>query len=337
MTALLLLAATGLAHASGIEVKSNPPGGEVWIDGQPTGQQTPALVDGLDPGTHEVTVFRRCLGARADVEVLGSGAPTLELELTEAAGNLLVVAQPEDAEIELGERGMMLYAGVPTAVQCGTHSLKITSPGHATAVLNVDVHPLVTTTVPVSLDAVGIAVLSVDVAPENARIWLNDRLLGAGGQRVEVTAGPHALRAELEGFLTQERQVLAYADETTPIAFSLRPLGTELTMADAAAPKTAEARKRRPWIGLTMAGLGAASMGYGYWEYTQAKPYNDEFLSRKSKIEGGEWPDAYDGAPADWAYEVYDEQIGPRQGRMIIAETVGGLLLGTGLVLTFAI
>ncbi len=332
---LLLLGSTLAWGAGGIDVVTDPPGASIRVDGRPTGQTSPATIMDLPAGVHQVEALSGCLAGRTTVEVLDGGVAQVTVPMVQQSGMLQLQLDPIHAKVELDGAPFSFEPNVPMAVDCGEHQLRVTADGHAPAVVRVNVTARTTTTLPVQLDPASMGWLDVDVAPTSARLWLDDRSVGTGPQRLEVIAGPHVLRAAADGYQTVERNVVAQPDTTMPIAFSLEPVAA--TTSNATQVVDDGKRKRRPWIGLTVAGLGAASLGYGVYEYTQAQPGWDAFQDRKEFVEAGNTPNGWAGTPEDWAYQVYDDEVAPRRTRMIIADVVGGVLLSSGIVLTFAL
>lgn len=328
---LLLLALGGPAHAAGgaIEVDSDPPGGAIWIDGRDTGLRTPATVSDLAPGVHQVLVRGDCVAGRQQVEVLTAGTALVDMPLLAQGGMLRLDLSPTDAQVELDGSRLPVVGGLPMAVDCGIHSLKVSAPGHQTLVMEVQVQAASTTEHRVVLDEVGLARLQVEVAPGGASIWLDDQRQGEGAQRLEVVAGPHVLRATLAGYADQERQLVVEAGQVLPVAFSLLPLP--------ASADPGSSRKRRPWIGVGIAGVGAAGVAWGTFEYLQGRQGWADFNDRRTKVESGLWPDEYDDDPAAWAYDMYDAEVKPHRTRMLVGDIVGGVLLSSGLVLAFTL
>lgn len=341
MIPLLIMSAAAWA-AGGIEVVTDPAGATVSVDSEPAPSVTPTTVQGLTPGRHTVEVRRGCAAGRQVVEVLEGTVTRAVIPMVEQGGMLQLQLSPPDAKVELNGAPFPVVGSVPMAVDCGKHQLRVTAPGHAQAVVSINVAAGRTTTMPITLDPVGMGRLDVDVAPPTAILWLDDQLVGAGPMQLEVEAGPHVVRATLDGYLDQERQVVAIADATVPVALGLVPAPDSGVIATSAttpppAATTDDERKRKPWIGLAVAGLGLGALGVGTAEYLQAQPSYDAFLDRKASIEAGSWPLPFQEDPSAWAYGLYDTEVKPHRQRMIIFDALGGVLLTTGLVLTFTL
>ncbi|NOY24764.1 MAG: PEGA domain-containing protein, partial [Oligoflexia bacterium] len=327
--ALAGLILDGPAWAGGaISVTSQPLGGDILIDGQQTSLKTPATLPGLAVGRHQLQVLGACMTGKLDVDVTEGGTTAVNVPLVPQGGMLQLEVRPPQATIELDGAPLASVNDVPMAVDCGSHTLKVTAAGHETALINVDIEAGRVSTVPVILSAIGIGALAIDIAPDQAAVWMDRRLLGTGPRRVDVTAGPHALRATLDGYLDQERQVVVQSDQTLPVAFSLQ---TDPSIGASAK------RKHHPWFGIGVASLGAAGLAWGTTEYFAAQPGWRDFQDRKTKIESGLWPETYQNDPAAWANDVYYSDVQGHRNRMLLGDIAGGLLLGTGLLLTFTL
>ena len=95
------------------------------------------------------------------------------------------------------------------------------------------------------------ASLAVTVSPGQARIFLDDSLLGSGEARLDfVSPGERALRVELEGYetLTRSLQVLPYS--LTEIALELEKLPESL-IAVGSEPMGAALYRGSTWLGIT--------------------------------------------------------------------------------------
>jgi len=329
---LLLLACQGAWAAGTVIVRSDPPGAAIAVDGRDTGMHTPATVSGLPAGNHNIEARSGCTLGRASVTVTDGGSKTVDLSLVAQGGMLSLQLTPPTAGVELDGSPTPVTGGVPMAVDCGAHRLKVSAPGFQPAVLAVEVAAGRTTSVPVSLAVLSTGSLAIDVAPVTAQVWMDDQVLGIGPRQLDVAAGPHTLRATLDGYSPQERQVVVDTGAMLPVAFSLQA-STRLAMTESIGK---EPRHHR-WVGLTIAGLGVAGLGWGTAEYLQARPDWDEFLRRRDKVQAGDWPLTEASDPAGWAYQIYDDSVKPRRNRMLIADTVGGLLLAGGIGLTIAL
>lgn len=88
--------------------------------------------------------------------------------------------------------------------------------------------------------------------PSGAAVWIDDRLVGHTPLEHEVTAGEHEVRMELRGHVTERRRVTAVAGTEDAV---------ELTLPS----DHGAARRRRAWLGVGAASLGAsvATLGAG--------------------------------------------------------------------------
>ena len=345
---LLLLGGAAWA-AGGLEIVTDPNGAAILIDGVTYTGSSPTTIEGLSQGRHTVEVRRGCLAGRMEVEVLDGAIAQARIPLVTQGGMLQLQVSPPQAAVELDGAPFPVLPGVPMAIDCGEHTLRIAAPGHAPAVITVEIGAGRTTTLPVALDKAQTGWIEVDLAPAQAELYVDQRMVGRGPRRVSVEAGPHALRAHLDGYTDEERQLLVRPGESLPVAFSLEPQGavaiTRRTpdLESAARSRGREVRpdrderRHQPWAGIALTGIGLGALGWGTAEYLMARPAYDGVLARKEYIEAGNWPVEYDSNPANWANELYNTEVLPHRQRMIVADVVGGVLVGTGLVLTFAL
>ena len=77
----IIAAAPALAQdavqAGELYVQSDPPGGTVLLDGVDTGEVTPVLLRGLDPGPHDLRVLQGCALAEEQVLLRARLEPTV--------------------------------------------------------------------------------------------------------------------------------------------------------------------------------------------------------------------------------------------------------------------
>jgi len=314
--------------ATAVTVTSEPPGASILLDGQPTGHVTPATLTGVLAGSHQLVVQAACVSGKLDIDLVDDQTLSVAVPLVAQGGMLQLQLSPPSATVQLDGSVVTAVAGVPLAVDCGSHTLAVTADGYKTTLLGIDVDAGVLSTVPIQLDAIGTGTIALDVLPARATLWVDDRSVGRGSRQVQVDAGPHNLRAGIEGYLDEERQVLVEADQTLPVVFSLQPRP---------ASSKIQTRKRHRWIGLSLVGAGVAGLGWGAVEYFQGAPGWSDFQDRKDKIESGLWPETYQDDPTQWAYDAYDDQVKGHHNRMLVADIAGGLLLSTGVVLSFAL
>ncbi|MEM9073782.1 MAG: PEGA domain-containing protein, partial [Myxococcota bacterium] len=111
-----------------LRIDSQPPGAEVSLDGTPTGQQTPALLEDVSLGTHRVRLTRE--GYAALVEELSITEPRTELRLR------LVANPPQTETRRQPERPAMRRPESTPAMTRGTAQLSLITAPSVTVYIN---------------------------------------------------------------------------------------------------------------------------------------------------------------------------------------------------------
>lgn len=131
-----------------------PSSAEVWLDGTYIGR-SPALVGGLTPGRHAVTVTKSGWALRElDVNVAADATAFASTRLLAGArtpgsgalGSVVLRAVPSGAKLALDDAPLSFVAGQPQPVAAGAHHLSVTTPQGKTT-LALDVLPDTTTNV----------------------------------------------------------------------------------------------------------------------------------------------------------------------------------------------
>jgi serine/threonine-protein kinase len=118
--------AAGSAQATtSLELRSQPPGASIFVDGRPTGLKTPAVLGGLPVG--RTVKLRLDLGgytAASRETTLTAGQPQmLSFALESAMGAVRLVGVPRQATAELDDRPV--DPSKPIAAAVGTHRLRV--------------------------------------------------------------------------------------------------------------------------------------------------------------------------------------------------------------------
>ncbi|MDD3933813.1 MAG: PEGA domain-containing protein [Methanoculleus sp.] len=140
-----------------INIDSNPRGAAVFVDGFPTGGETPYRVEGLSPGQHRILVSKPGYIPAGDVITIPEGAETggtVTCTLREYThGDLLVESTIPDGKIYLygrytGEKTPHTFSGM----SIGTYEVRVVSEDDAKTVEDVLVKPGETTGCKVTLE-----------------------------------------------------------------------------------------------------------------------------------------------------------------------------------------
>jgi len=133
-----------------LNVRSNPPGAIVIIDGFPTGERTPCRIDGLSPGRHRILVSMPGYLPAEEVITIPEGSRTggvITCTLKEyTSGDLLVESNVPDARIYLygrytGEKTPHTFTGM----SIGTYEVRVVSENDSRTIEDVLVKPGTTT------------------------------------------------------------------------------------------------------------------------------------------------------------------------------------------------
>ncbi len=203
------LQATLKPNWADVSVATIPEGAEVFIDDEPTGQTTPAVVEVL-AGEHELRLKapghkshrQRILVAAEEQRAL----PTVRL--TRADSLLTVRSSPPGAGITLnGEfRG---ETPLELAVRSGVrYRLQAFRSGYASAERSVELPAGAERTIDLELLRLTGTVV-VQARPENAELLVNGRPRGAANQTLELPTEPQRLEIRLPGYA-------GYSTEITP-------------------------------------------------------------------------------------------------------------------------
>jgi len=140
-----------------VNIDSNPRGAAVFVDGFPTGGETPCRVEGLSPGQHRILVSKPGYIPAGDIITIPEGAETggtVTCTLREYThGDLLVESTIPDGKIYLygrytGEKTPHTFSGM----SIGTYEVRVVSENAAKTVEDVLVKPGETTGCKVTLE-----------------------------------------------------------------------------------------------------------------------------------------------------------------------------------------
>lgn len=170
-----------------LQVRSDPPGARVWIDGKPHGN-APVTAQGLAPGTHAV-VLEAASGRIQQTVIVEAGAKaTLLASVSEASGGIALTAP---AELQVLEGGRLLGTSRAERIllETGRHTLDLVneSIGYQSRQV-VEVTPGKITRIPVQFPD---GTLNVNALPW-AEVFVDGRRIGVTpiGNLV-IAAGSH--------------------------------------------------------------------------------------------------------------------------------------------------
>jgi len=314
--ALALAAAAPARAGEGVGdlyVQSEPPGVRIELDGQDTGQVTPALLRGLPAGEHALRLEAGCRGAAQRVVVQPVVVTRSELSLRPGAGRLEVVSDPPGAQVKLDgvERGTAPLT-LPE-VACGEHRLELSLAGHRPYAETFQLASDVLRTASVTLEAIARGTLVVVPEPLDAAIWLDGALVGQGAMTLEgIEVGRHDVELRAAGLTPQARTLEVTSGEVTRLELSL--VRQPVPVGDGPGARVGRLVGRRV-LGTALIGVGAGLAAHGGLTWARTAQAYDDYLAFDTVRE---------------AEAFYDEHVAP--GRVVFAVdlTAALLLLGGG-------
>lgn len=342
---LCALAVPGTAWAATVTVRSTTPGESVFMDGNPTGLKTPAVIRGVSKGRHIFEVRDGCLAGKADVQIPAEGKVEVNIQSKANPGSLLVQPNPATATVKVDNE---LFVGTtrPEPVSCGNHSIAVTQEGFIPAFVNVEVPAGESVVLPVQLSPMGVGKVTFSASPAAATLVLDGAEILAGVQ--DVPAGAHVVTASAPGRVTQERQFILQDGEELTFHFSLSPgAGAALAAArppkrkepKAKTPKTPRERSPNPWWNTPhTVGLGATAAGIGLGvvsvlELGEMGAMGREYSDRVDEVNAvGDFSVL---GPA-YANDYREDQLLPQRNKAVGLTAASALLLAGGLTLTLA-
>lgn len=213
---LLLLCGLASAGSGDVYVKSDVPGARILVDGVDTGLVTPAMVEGVEEGPHQVEVLSDdCRRGMRDVVVRAGAIERAELTLVDAGGLLEVTSMPIGAQVAIDG---VVVGTTPLASQpmdCGDHTVEVSMIGHQTYVEEVAATLDQPVVVSVQLVEVDLGQLAISVQPLDAELRLDDRPIGVGPMTLDaVPTGQHTVTATAPGYLDEAVTVAVVQGET---------------------------------------------------------------------------------------------------------------------------
>jgi hypothetical protein len=119
--------AAGRADAR-VDVRSAPPGASIFVDGEPTGQRTPAVLKGLPLRPLHVRVAKAgFVPQQREVELASGAVATLLYELSASDGSAAFAGAPRDARYYVD--GQEVDGKRPVLLSVGPHAVRVEAAG----------------------------------------------------------------------------------------------------------------------------------------------------------------------------------------------------------------
>ena len=220
----IFLAFSGDVSANGDIYVSLTGGGEeeIFIDGEPTGEVTPATLLDVIPGNHEISVRGACVDITQTVAVADGRVSRIELTPAEVGGFMEVSVSPENARVFLDDQPVGAGPYLAMEVACGDHEVRVTALQHQTKTESFELSMGEAIRLNVNLMQSGNGSISVLVTPIDAVILLDGTRVGEGPITLEsVPNGEHRIGAMLDGFIPIDQAISIVTGEVTLVELTL--------------------------------------------------------------------------------------------------------------------
>ncbi|RPJ11062.1 MAG: PEGA domain-containing protein [Deltaproteobacteria bacterium] len=213
-----------------IEVKSEPAGAKVYLDGKGVGE-TPLTVSKVSPGRHRVQVVKEGYTPHEEsLEVKAREKTRVEVSLRKPMGGILVAAEPAGANVVIdGNRvGVSPYEGKGLAP--GKHRVRVEKEGFEAWEKEVMVKGNEQAQVTVKLRTIAGAVV-IRTEPSGASIYIDGGRAGVSPYETrDLSPGRHKVRVEKEGYEPWEGEVTVVAEKSVDLPVRLKVMAGELVI-----------------------------------------------------------------------------------------------------------
>ncbi len=217
-----VLADLAVLRVGELEVKSEPSGAKIYLDGKAAGD-TPSVLSKVSPGRHRVQVSKDgYVPFEGTVEIRARERARIEASLKRATGGILVVTEPPGANVSVDGRraGVSPYGGKGLTPR--KYRVRVDKEGYETWEGEVTVIAEKDVEVPVALKLKG-GELLVQSEPPGAKVYLTGKEIGSTPTKVSgIPPGVYELRVIKEGYAPHEAQVKVVGGRTETVQASLR-------------------------------------------------------------------------------------------------------------------
>ena len=207
-----------------VSVSSAPEGAEILVNGEATGQQTPAVVE-VVAGKREISLKRPGYKLwRTEVQVVAQQEMALpEAALALADGRLQVATAPPGAYLTIGGDYRGQTPATVALAPDAEHELLVTLAGYQPIRQRVAVQAEEETALALTLEPL-LGQVKLRVSPAEARLLVDGEAAGTGSQTLRLTARKHRLRIELEGHEAFEADITPQPDLVQELTVALLTL-----------------------------------------------------------------------------------------------------------------
>jgi predicted nucleic-acid-binding Zn-ribbon protein len=204
-----------------IYVDSIPPGAIVILDGKTTGKTTPAKIENIHTGNHQIRCRMSGYSDRYQVVMVNADKTTnIVFNFDDQKGSIYVDSTPSGALVILD--GKTTGKTTPATIEgilVGNHQIRCRMNGYTEHFQTVAVNGNQTTNVTLDLRDSPIGSIYVDSDPSGASIYLDgfDMDYNTPATLSFISAGSHTVLCKMSGYPDQSQSVIVYSGQTTSV------------------------------------------------------------------------------------------------------------------------
>jgi hypothetical protein len=204
-----------------ISVSSDPAGGIIILDGKNTGKITPAILDSVHTGIHDITVYSETLAGNGQVNVTENVEIQTTLQLQTGKGTITINSVPSNAAIAIDGIDKGLTPQTLDDVPAGSHTIKIDAKGFMPFFDTINLLAGATDRITAKLTA--LSGLRVVTKPINAKIAINGTVMGnTPFKKADVKPGSYKIRLSLVTYRDTSLSVSLLPGLISPFSVQLR-------------------------------------------------------------------------------------------------------------------
>ncbi len=203
-----------------VEVKSEPEGADIYLDGEDTGMKTDTVIVDIEEGKHTIELKMEGYATyREEIEVMEGDTTRIEAVLTSLYGSLSIKSVPEGADIYLDDEDTgMKTDTVIVNIKTGKHKLKLVKEGYPEYEDTVEITGGDTSKIFVDFNNLT-GVIRITSSPVGAFVFLDEM---ETGKQTPVTIdrvfpGKHFVRLRKAGYFDYTEEVEVKSGETTSV------------------------------------------------------------------------------------------------------------------------
>lgn len=132
-------------------------------------------------------------------------------DLEPIMGKVSVHVSPHDAEVLIDGKPVANSSIEPQPIQIGLHSVEVRAPGYRGQTQSVTISENRTSDISITLSQ--LANYKFETRPANAKLWINDSLIGYTPSTVELTTGTYRIQAEHKAYKRFDKQLQLSSDD----------------------------------------------------------------------------------------------------------------------------